>query len=104
MFSKFKTTLTESNIFTMNTLVDSFLSTNLSELATITIVVVLFPYLLVDLLFFKHILFFFDLSNNICRFLISAERAFDNIIIFHLMLSPLTKTLEMECISTDGMA
>ena len=104
MSSKSETILAEGNILAMNTFIHCFLSTNLSQLAPITIVVVFLPYLLVDLLLFQHIFFFFDFSDNVSRFFISAKWTFHHIIVLHLMLGPLTETLEVESISADCMA
>ena len=76
----------------MNTLIDCFIGPDLSKLATITVVHVLFTYLLIKLLLLEHVLFFFDLPDDIWSFFIPTKRALDNIIIFHFMFGPLTKT------------
>jgi hypothetical protein len=53
-------------------LVDCFAGAYFSELAAITVVVVLLAYLFVDELLFEHVLFLFDLADDIGSFLVSA--------------------------------
>ena len=87
----------------MHTFVNCLLTSYLSKLASITVIVVLFSYLFIDLLLLYHVLLLFDLSYYICWFLISTKRTLHNIIVLHLMLCPLTKALKVKSISTDSM-
>ena len=103
MFSISETVLTEGDVFTMNALIDRFFGAYFSKLTSIAVIVILFPDLLVDELFFDHILFFFDLSDDLWCFFISAQRTFHNSIIFDFMFSPLTETIQMESVSTNSM-
>ena len=99
-----ETIFTKCHIFTMHTFINSLTSSNFPQLTTITIIVILLPNFLVDLLLLQHILFFLDFSDNISRFFISAQWTFHYIIVLHLMFSPLTETFKMKSISADSMA
>ncbi len=72
MSSKLEAIFTKSHILTMNTLVYCLTRTNLLKRTSITIVIKLLPYLLIDYLFLENVFFFFDLAYNIRVLLVSA--------------------------------
>jgi len=100
--TKLETALAECDILTKDTLVYSLTSSNLSELTPITVIHELFAYFFIELLLLEHVLLLFNLPDNIGCLLISTKRALNYIIIFHLMLSPLTETFQMKCVSTNS--
>ena len=104
MSSKFKTVLTQSDIFAMDTLIYSLISSNLPELTSITIIIILFAYFFVDELFFEHVLFLFDLADYLGCLLVPAQRTFHHSVVLYLVFGPLTETVEMEGVPANRMA
>ena len=87
MFSKFEAIIAEGYIFAINTLIDSLVGVNLSQLAAIAVVVVvLASHLFGNLLFLDLVLFLLDLPHNFRGFFVSTKRTFDDPVIFDLML------------------
>lgn len=85
----------------MHTFVDCFVCSDFPELASIAVVIVLLPYFFIDNLLFEHILFLFNLANDIWGLLVSAKRTFDNSIVFDFVFGPLAKTVQMESIPAN---
>ena len=97
MLTQFETVVAKGNIFTMHTLVHSFVGADFPKLTTITVVVVLVAaYFFADLLFLQLILFLFDLSHDIWRFFVPAKRTLNHPIILNLVFCPLHKTVQVE--------
>ena len=105
VFSKFEAIIAEGYIFAINTLIDSLVGVNLSQLAAITVVVVvLASHLFGNLLFLDLVLFLLDFPHNFRGFFVSTKRTFDDPVIFDLMLGPLHEALQMKSIPTNSGA
>lgn len=88
----------------MDALVDCFVGADFSELAPVTVVHVLFAYLLVELLLLEHVLFFLDLSDDVGSFFVSTKWTLDYVVILHFVLRPLTEALQVKGVSAYGGA
>ena len=84
----------------MHAFIHGLIGPNLFQLAFITIVVKLFPYLLIDDLLLQLILFLLDVIDNLWWFLIPTERTLDNSAILELVVGPLAKTIQMKDVLT----
>ena len=104
VLAQLETVFTKSDIFTMHAFVDGLAASDLPELTPVTVVVELLANFLVDLLLFEHVLFLPDLPDDICWLFITAEGAFDHIIVLHLVLGPLAEAFEVEGVAADGVA
>jgi len=105
MLAQFEAIIAKSHIFAINALINSLIRIDFPELAAITVIVVfLASDLFGNLLLLDLILFLLDFSHNLWRFFITAEWAFDNPILFDLMLGPLRKALQMKGVATNSGA
>ena len=102
--AKFEATLAQSHILTVDTFIDCLVVANFPELTAIAIIAILLAYLLIDLLLFQHVFLLLDFPDNIRSLLVPAKRALHHIIVLHLVLDPLTETLQVKCVVTDRMA
>jgi len=104
MFSCIETALTEGDIFTANTFINSTFLIDLFKLASITVIIVADAYFFTVNAFLNFIFLNLDYSQIFISFYISAERAFNDTIIFDLIFHPLRETIQMKSVATNVCA
>lgn len=96
--------LAEGHVLAVHALVYRLIGLYFLELASITVIIILLAYFLIDHLLLMLHLLLPDLLDDLRWFLVPTERALDDSIVVHFMLGPLREALEMEGVHADSSA
>lgn len=104
MFANLKAEFTKGDILALNAFVDSLIGLYFLHLASITIVIILLSNFFIDKLLLVLNFFLPNFFDDFWRFFISTERAFDDSVVFELMLRPLGKAIQVKSIPANSCA